>query len=68
MSEFKQISQLTDMKQGDARLPSQYNTSHFTFVSNENGLPIVMLVSSELKEQGLIHWYLSEAMYCATLL
>lgn len=37
-SEFKQISQLTDMKQGDARYPSQYNTSHFTFVSNENGI------------------------------
>ena len=37
-SEFKQISQLTDMKQGDARFPSQYNTSHFTFVSNENGI------------------------------
>jgi hypothetical protein len=26
------------MKQGDARLPSQYNASHFTFVSNENGI------------------------------
>lgn len=37
-SEFKQISQLTKMKQGDARYPSQYNTSHFTFVSNENGI------------------------------
>jgi len=37
-SEFKQISQLTDMKQGNARYPSQYNTSHFTFVSNENGI------------------------------
>jgi hypothetical protein len=37
-SEFKQISQLTDMKQGHARFPSQYNTSHFTFVSNENGI------------------------------
>jgi len=37
-SEFKQISQLTDMKQGNARFPSQYNTSHFTFVSNENGI------------------------------
>ena len=37
-SEFKQVSQLTDMKQGDARYPSQYNTSHFTFVSNENGI------------------------------
>lgn len=37
-SEFKQISQLTNMKQGNARYPSQYNTSHFTFVSNENGI------------------------------
>jgi hypothetical protein len=37
-SDFKQISQLTDMKQGNARFPSQYNTSHFTFVSNENGI------------------------------
>ncbi len=37
-SEFKQISQLTDMKQGNARFPSQYNTSHFTFVSDENGI------------------------------
>jgi hypothetical protein len=37
-SEFKQISQLTDMKQGNARYPSQYNQSHFTFVSNENGI------------------------------
>ena len=37
-SEFKQITQLTDMKQGTARFPSQYNTSHFTFVSNENGI------------------------------
>lgn len=37
-SEFKQVSQLTDMKHGNARYPSQYNTSHFTFVSNENGI------------------------------
>ncbi|HEX6168247.1 MAG TPA: hypothetical protein VFZ33_01045 [Chitinophagaceae bacterium] len=37
-SEFKQVSQLTDMKQGNARYPSQYNSSHFTFVSNENGI------------------------------
>ncbi len=37
-SEFKQISQLTKMKQGNARYPSQYNSSHFTFVSNENGI------------------------------
>src|ERR1044072_185953 len=34
----KQISQLTDMKYGDARLPVQYNTTHFTFVSDANGI------------------------------
>lgn len=37
-SEFKQISKLTDMKRGNARFPSQYNQSHFTFVSDENGV------------------------------
>ncbi len=37
-SEFKQISKLTDLRFGNARFPSQYNTSHFTFVSDENGI------------------------------
>lgn len=37
-SEFKQISKLTDLKYGNARFPSQYNQSHFTFVSDENGV------------------------------
>lgn len=37
-SDFKQISQLSDLKFGNARFPSQYNTSHFTFVSDENGI------------------------------
>src|SRR5438552_4815425 len=37
-SEFKQISQLTDLKFGNARYPSQYNTYHFTFVSDESGI------------------------------
>jgi len=37
-SEFKQISQLTALNRGNARYPSQYNTSHFTFVSDENGI------------------------------
>ena len=37
-SEFRQITQLSKMKYGDARLPTQYNTSHFTFVSDENGV------------------------------
>ena len=37
-SEFKQISQLTHLKYGDARYPTQYNNFHFTFISNENGV------------------------------
>ncbi|MER3497443.1 MAG: hypothetical protein C4308_01785 [Chitinophagaceae bacterium] len=37
-SEFKQISQLTNVRFGNARYPSQYNTTHFTFVSDENGI------------------------------
>jgi hypothetical protein len=37
-SEFKQISQLTNMRFGNARYPSQYQTTHFTFVSDENGI------------------------------
>jgi len=37
-SEFKQISQLTNLNFGNARYPSQYNTYHFTFVSDENGI------------------------------
>lgn len=37
-SEFKQISQLTNIRYGNARYPSQYNTYHFTFVSDENGI------------------------------
>src|SRR5688572_18127428 len=37
-SEFRQITQLTDMKFGDARFPLQYNVSHFTFISDETGI------------------------------
>lgn len=37
-SEFRQITQLTNMKYGDARYPMQYNTQHFTFISDENGV------------------------------
>jgi hypothetical protein len=37
-SEFKQITQLSKLKFGDARYPSQYNVNHFTFVSDENGI------------------------------
>ncbi|MGX5818429.1 hypothetical protein ACWKWU_09550 [Chitinophaga lutea] len=37
-SSEKQISQLTDLPYGNARLPVQYNTTHFTFVSDANGI------------------------------
>ena len=37
-SDFKQISQLSNLQYGNARFPSQYNMSHFTFVSDENGI------------------------------
>jgi len=37
-SDFRQISQLTNMKHGNARFPMQYNTNHFTFVSDESGI------------------------------
>ncbi|HTQ28410.1 MAG TPA: hypothetical protein VMI35_09790 [Puia sp.] len=37
-SEYKQISQLTHLRYGDARYPMQYNNFHFTFISDENGI------------------------------
>ena len=37
-SDVKQISKLSDLKHGNARFPSQYNQSHFTFISDENGI------------------------------
>lgn len=37
-SKEKQIAQLTNIKIGNARFPMQYNTNHFTFVSDENGI------------------------------
>jgi hypothetical protein len=36
--ELNQITQLTNLKYGNARLPTQYNENHFTFVSDENGI------------------------------
>ena len=36
--ELNQITQLSHLKYGDARMPSQYNVNHFTFVSDENGI------------------------------
>lgn len=37
-AELNQITQLTDLKHGDARFPTQYNNNHFTFVNDENGI------------------------------
>ncbi len=37
-SKEKQITQLTNVKFGNAKFPMQYNTNHFTFVSDENGI------------------------------
>lgn len=37
-SKQKQLAKLTDLKLGNARYPMQYNTNHFTFVSDENGI------------------------------
>lgn len=37
-NEFRQISQLTNLKYGNARYPMQYNTTHFTFISDETGI------------------------------
>ncbi len=36
--ELNQISQLSNLKYGNARYPMSYNSSHFTFVSDENGI------------------------------
>ena len=35
---FRQISQLSNLKYGSARYPTQYNVNHFTFVSDANGI------------------------------
>lgn len=37
-AELNQITQLTNLKYGDARFPTPYNSNHFTFVSDENGI------------------------------
>jgi hypothetical protein len=34
----QQITQLTNMKFGNARHPMQYNVNHFTFIADENGV------------------------------
>ncbi|MEP7163975.1 MAG: hypothetical protein ABI741_04730 [Ferruginibacter sp.] len=36
--ELNQVTQLTNLKYGNARYPMQYNGNHFTFISDENGI------------------------------
>ncbi|MFL5810862.1 MAG: hypothetical protein ACJ749_15180, partial [Flavisolibacter sp.] len=36
--ELNQITQLSNLKFGNARFPMQYNQTHFTFVNDENGI------------------------------
>jgi hypothetical protein len=37
-NKVKQFTQLTNLQMGNASYPMQYNTNHFTFVSDENGI------------------------------
>lgn len=37
-ADLNQISQLSNLKFGNARFPTQYNNNHFTFVNDENGV------------------------------
>jgi hypothetical protein len=37
-NDFKQITQLTKVKYGNARYPTQYNVNHFTYLNDENGV------------------------------
>jgi hypothetical protein len=36
--ELNQITQLSNLKYGNARYPTPYNSNHFTFISDENGI------------------------------
>jgi hypothetical protein len=64
-SDFKQISQLTNVKFGNARFPSQYNTSHFTFVSDENGINNRYAGFFSTERAGWIPLFLSATRCCA---
>ena len=37
-AELNQITQLSNLKYGNARYPTPYNSNHFTFISDENGV------------------------------
>ena len=36
--ELNQLTQLSNLKYGNARYPTPYNSNHFTFISDENGV------------------------------
>ena len=36
--ELNQLTQLSNLKYGNARFPTPYNSNHFTFISDENGV------------------------------
>ncbi|MCE2758659.1 MAG: hypothetical protein ACK5EZ_09350 [Bacteroidota bacterium] len=52
-SEFRQITQLTNQKYGQARFPLQYNVNHFTFVSDANGIGNRYAGFFSTKKEGL---------------
>jgi hypothetical protein len=37
-AELNQVTQLSNLKYGNARYPTPYNVNHFTFISDENGV------------------------------
>jgi hypothetical protein len=37
-AELNQVTQLSNLKYGNARYPTPYNANHFTFISDENGV------------------------------
>ncbi|MEJ7611498.1 MAG: hypothetical protein WKF88_10015, partial [Ferruginibacter sp.] len=52
-AELNQITQLTNIKYGNTRFPAQYNNTHFTFVSDENGIQNRYAGFFTTKAQGL---------------
>ena len=60
-SELKQISQLTNVKFGDAKYPMQYNTNHFTYVNDENGISNRWAGFFSTQREGLdTLWYVGD--------
>jgi hypothetical protein len=64
-SKKKQIAQLTNVKAGNARYPMQYNTNHFTYVSDENGIGNRWAGFFSTQRNGWIHCIISVMNYCA---